>query len=181
MARLEVITGPMFSGKTTELIRRVTRHRIAGRTAVVYKPRMDDRYADKRICTHDGREERARRLGGSDQHWDIDMDADVLAFDEAQFLDQLSLHLVIRQLLNEDKLVIVAGLDKNYLGLPFGHGVSYALAIADDVTKLQAVCQVCGEDASMTYKKGGGADLMEVGGHEIYEARCRTHWPPGFE
>lgn len=177
MSRLELIVGPMFSGKTTELIRRATRHRIAGRDVVVYKPAMDDRYSDSSITSHDGQEVSARLLG--EDEWVIDVDADVVAFDEAQFLDNQKLALVTSFLLEEGKLVIVAGLDKNYLGNPFNYVMAHLVAIADSVTKLSAVCTECGcDDASMTQKTEGGNQVVEVGGSEKYEARCRDCWDP---
>ena len=170
---LHVITGPMFSGKTEELIRLLRRHAIAGHSTMVYRPALDTRSTilESRSgytfpATHTRNATSllidAKRFG-----------PEVIAIDEAQFFDNLLPHTV-RQLL--DRHVIVSGLDKTFRGDPFGP-MPELLALADTVTKLTAVCTVCGSDATMTQRTIDSRDTIVIGGlnDDSYEARCREH------
>lgn len=168
---LEVICGPMFAGKSTELLRRVRRAVIADKDVLLVKPTVDDRYSDEEVVTHDGNRIRCRVVSDL---WELvdEIDArdpDVIAIDEAQFfgecLDDFPYAMV-----EDGRRVILAGLEVDSSGACFG-SMPYLLAQADSVTKLTAVCSQCGEAATRTYRKPGGSE--GVGGSESYEARCR--------
>jgi thymidine kinase len=179
-ARLEVISGPMFSGKSEELIRRLSRAEIAGKRVVAFKPSIDNRYNIWKISSHSGGTFNAEVLANTEQRilasW---FDRDVLAFDEAQFFDEEFILDACQTAMNYGKLVIVAGLDKTYRGEPFGV-MPTLLALADDVLKLTAVCHRCGADATFTQRLINGepapfsGDTIQVGGLDSYEARCRA-------
>jgi thymidine kinase len=175
--RLEVIVGPMFSGKTSELQRRVRRARIAKLDVAVVKPDIDTRYLG--VTAHTGATEAAvilpadlsNAVGRTVQL----SDADLVAFDEAQFF---SSHLVdlVESLINDGCDVVVAGLDLDSHGRPFG-SLPALLALADHVDKLSAVCTRCGEDATRSQRLTTTVDQVEVG--NSYEARCRDCWSDG--
>lgn len=186
--KLEVITGCMFAGKTEELLRRVERARIAKKRVLLFKPALDTRYSAKEVVTHYGRalpcfrlptrltlEELERRMGE-----DLGK-ADVVAFDEAHFFGP-EFPKVCEALVGHGKRVIVAGLDLNFRGEPFGP-MPELLALADEVLKLQAVCVVCGKPATRSQRLIDGKPAREgpeilVGGLESYEARCRNCFVP---
>lgn len=175
----EVICGSMFSGKSEELMRRLRRAAIAGQRIVVVKPALDVRYDATKICSHDGRDWEAQCVQRADEILLVPgvEEADVVAIDEAQFLDE-ELPAVVRFLADRGKRVIVAALDQDFRGEPFG-SVPAVLAMAEFVDKLQAVCAVCGASASRTQRliegrpAGEHDPLVRVGGKESYEARCR--------
>lgn len=186
--KLEVIAGCMFAGKTEELLRRVERARIAKKRVLLCKPDLDTRYSEVEVVTHYGRSlpclrlptdvtlpELARLAGG-----ELD-GADVVAFDEAHFFGSQFPQLC-EALVDQGKRVIVAGLDLNFRGEPFG-SMPVLLALADEVTKLQAVCVVCGKPATRTQRLVGGKPAkggpeILIGGLETYEARCRDCFVP---
>ncbi len=179
--RIEVICGSMFCGKTEELIRRVRRAIIAQQKTKVFKPSLDDRYGIKNVTSHNGQTVAAIPVASSH---DILLQANsgttVVAIDEAQFFDD-GIGLVVQQLADRHNIrVIVAGLDLDFRGEPFGP-MPYLLSIAEDVTKLQAICMVCGESASRTQRLVNGEPagyhepVILVGAQESYEARCRQH------
>ncbi|MGC9529106.1 MAG: thymidine kinase [Candidatus Bipolaricaulaceae bacterium] len=186
--RLEVIAGCMFSGKTEELLRRVERARIAKKRVLLLKPALDTRYADEEVVTHYGRSLPAFRLpvtGEGERLWalaDGRIDgAEVVAFDEAQFFSSAFPGLC-EQLVAQGKRVVVAGLDLNFRGQPFGP-MPRLLALADEVIKLQAVCVICGQAATRTQRLVDGAPATSgpeilVAGLEAYEARCRNCFVP---
>lgn len=168
---LEVICGPMFSGKSTELLRRVRRATIADKDVLLVKPAVDDRYSDEEVVTHDGNRIRCRVVSDL---WELtdeieDRDPDVLAIDEVQFFGEC-LGEFPYLMVEEGRRVVVAGLEVDADGRCFGQ-MPYLLAQADSVTKLTSICSQCGEEATRTYRKPGGSD--GVGGSESYEARCR--------
>lgn len=176
--QIEVICGSMFSGKTEELIRRVRRAQIARQRVQVFKPSLDARYATEHVASHNGlrflavpvdsTEEIAKRL---------DPEADVVAIDEAQFFDE-ALVALCEELADRSIRVIVAGLDMDFRGEPFGP-MPALLARAEEVTKLRAICVRCGAPASRTQRliEGRPASYNDpvilVGAAETYEARCR--------
>ncbi len=176
--QIEVICGSMFSGKTEELIRRVRRAQIARQRVQVFKPSLDARYATEHVASHNGlrfiavpvdsAEEIAKRL---------DPEADVVAIDEAQFFDE-SLVTLCDELADRGIRVIVAGLDMDFRGEPFGP-MPALLARAEEVTKLRAICVRCGAPASRTQRLISGRPasyddpVILVGAAETYEARCR--------
>ena len=177
---IEVITGSMFSGKSEELMRRLRRTMIAGQRAIVFKPALDDRYKKEAIASHDGRSLHAISvLTASEMLRHIPEHIDVIAIDEAQFFDH-TLTTIIGEWADEGYRVIIAGLDQDFRGEPF-HPMPHVLAIAEYVTKLHAVCAVCGHRATRTQRLVNGipAHVDEptvlIGATEAYEARCRHH------
>lgn len=177
---IEVICGSMFSGKSEELIRRVRLTQFAKQTVVVCKPKIDDRYSVNEVVTHNGTSLLSEPVSSSAEILKIvDVNIDVVAIDEAQFFDD-GLIQVVDQLADRGHRVILAGLDQDFRGKPFGP-MPYLMAIAEKVTKLQAVCTVCGASASRTQRlingKPANADdpIILVGADESYEARCRHH------
>lgn len=182
---IEVITGSMFSGKTDELIRRLRRARIAKQSVAVFKPAIDTRYAVQKVTSHAGSEFEALPVSrAADIPALIPPDATVVAIDEAQFFDE---HIaeVCQALAGRGLRVIVAGLDMDFRGEPFGP-MPKLLAIAEQVDKLRAICVVCGAPASRTQRLINGQParfddpIVLVGGSEAYEARCREcHTVPG--
>lgn len=177
--RVEVITGPMYSGKTSELIRRINRAEIAGQTVKCFKPVMDDRYSDTEIGSHDGEKVEAFLVEDSTQlvsH--VTEEDDVVVVDEANFFDR-RLISNLESLAYHGHRVIAAGTDQTFRGTPFTP-VDGLMAVADRVDKLQAVCQRCGDDASKNQRLGEDGKpahvdepTVKVGGDDIYEARCR--------
>ncbi len=177
---IEVICGSMFCGKTEELIRRVRRAVIARQTVQVFKPEIDNRYAMERVTSHNGENVAAQVVGGSaDIISNTKPDTTVIAIDEAQFFDTGLLD-VVEHLANRGLRVIVAGLDLDFRAEPFGV-MPKLLAIAEEVTKLRAICVVCGESACRSQRLVNGLParyddpIIMVGAQESYEARCRQH------
>ena len=177
---IEVICGSMFSGKTEELIRRLRRAQIARQRIQVFKPAIDIRYAEKAIASHNGIQEQAIPVSGSQALLEtVDRTADVIAIDEIQFFDDGILE-VCTYLADQGKRVICAGLDMDFRGQPFGP-IPKILSLAERVDKLQAICVVCGMPASRTQRLIEGKPayyddpIVLVGASEVYEARCRRH------
>ena len=179
--RIEVICGSMFCGKTEELIRRVRRAIIAKQKIKVFKPSLDDRYGIQNITSHTGQTVAAVPvLGSSDILQFANAGTTVVAIDEAQFFDA-GIVGVVRELVDKFNIrVIIAGLDLDFRGEPFG-AMPQLLSIAEEVVKLHAICVVCGENASRTQRLVNGAPasyhdpIILVGAQESYEARCRLH------
>ncbi|MET3575779.1 thymidine kinase [Bhargavaea ullalensis] len=177
---VEVICGSMFSGKSEELIRRLRRARFAKQEIAVFKPAVDNRYSDNSVVSHNGNEIIAMPVADSRQIWrHLDDSVDVVGIDEAQFFDEGIIEMA-SELADHGYRVIIAGLDQNFRGEPFGP-MPQLMAIAENVTKLQAVCTVCGSPASRTQRlingKPAHADdpVILVGASEAYEPRCRMH------
>jgi thymidine kinase len=176
---LEVICGPMFSGKSEELIRRLRRAKIAQQKVITFKPQLDNRYALEYVVSHDGNKVDASPLTNVNEIIDIvnSNNANVIGIDEAQFFSH-DLVSVVCHLINENRRVIVAGLDLDFRGSPFGC-MPLLLAIADKVTKLQAICTQCGHDAHFTQRLVNGNParfddpIIMIGAQEAYQARCR--------
>lgn len=174
---VEVITGSMFSGKTEELIRRVKRALFARQRVQAFKPRIDDRYDPERIVSHGAVAVDAVAVATSDSLLDrVHEETQVVAIDEAQFFDR-GIVEVCEQLANQGIRVIVAGLDQDYLGRPFAP-MPELMAIAEEVTKVHAVCTMCGATASRSQRLISQATTVLVGGAETYEARCRACFEP---
>lgn len=170
---IEVITGSMFSGKTEELIRRVKRALLARQRVQAFKPRIDDRYDATRIVSHERVSVDAVAVATSESlEQRIDDESQVVAIDEAQFFDS-GLVEVVDRLAKRGLRVIIAGLDQDYLGRPF-HPMPELMAIAEEVTKVHAVCTVCGATACRSQRLLAEAATVLVGGSEAYEARCRA-------
>lgn len=169
---LEVICGPMFSGKSEELIRRVTRALIAKQKAQVFKPALDDRYDTSAIASHSkARLEAVAVQGSADIRRLLHPDTRVVAVDEAQFMDEGLIPLV-ESLAGSGVRVILAGLDQDFAGNPFGI-MPALLARAEFVQKLYAICMVCGAAASRSQRLVRSGGQVLVGAAEAYEARCR--------
>ncbi len=178
--RIEVICGSMFSGKSEELIRRVRRAQIARQRVQVFKPALDYRYDRQQVASHDGARLEAVPITRSGEIFTHLQDGvTVVAVDEAQFLDG-ELPGVAEKLAGQGIRVIMAGLDLDFRGEPFGP-MPRLMAIAETVDKLQAICMVCGAPASRTQRLVNGTPakytdpIILVGAQEVYEARCRQH------
>ena len=177
---VELICGSMFSGKSEELIRRVRRTQFAKQNIAVFKPKIDNRYSEESVVSHNGTTVTAKPIANStDIFQHINPEIDVIAIDEIQFFDQ-EIVQVVQHLADSGYRVIVAGLDQDFRGEPFGQ-MPALLAVAEIVTKLQAVCAVCGSPASRTQRLINGKPasyddpIILVGASEAYEPRCRHH------
>jgi thymidine kinase len=178
--RIEVIVGPMFSGKSEELIRRLKRARIARQRVACYKPDIDLRYHRTAIASHSELTHDACTVT-SVAHLKAELfpqlqEIDVIGIDEAQFFDESILPLAV-ELVHLGKRLIMAGLDTTFAAEPFGP-IPALMAISDEVTKLSAVCMVCGQPAIHTQRLGQSQELVVVGAAGLYEARCRAHFHP---
>jgi thymidine kinase len=170
---IEVICGSMFSGKTEELIRRIHRAEYARQKIQIFKPEIDKRYDDTHIVSHNLTKAPSQIVKKTKDIIDqINWDSDIIAIDEAQFFDDEIIELCGR-LANKGKRVIVAGLDQDYTGKPFGP-MPQLLAIAEYITKLSAICVKCGNPANRTQRLTHDKEKVVVGATDIYEARCRN-------
>lgn len=177
---IEVVCGSMFSGKTEELIRRIKRANIARKRVQVFKPKIDNRYSEDEVASHAGMRSRAELVSNSEEIASLLLDeTEVVAIDEVQFLDA-GVVALCEQLAAAGKRVIVAGLDQDFRGEPFGP-IPTLMAKAETVDKLHAICVVCGAGASRTQRLINGRPasyhdpVIMVGAYERYEARCRHH------
>jgi thymidine kinase len=177
---LEVIAGSMFSGKTEELIRRLRRATIARQKVQVFKPSLDYRYSENEVTSHAGNAFAAQPIEhAADIYDELDKETTVVAIDEAQFFDD-EITSIVQDLANNGKRVIVAGLDTDFRGEPFGV-MPQLMAQAERVNKIHAICMVCGEPASRTQRLVNGEPakygdpVVIIGASELYEARCRVH------
>ncbi|MFZ1784270.1 MAG: thymidine kinase [Ferruginibacter sp.] len=168
---IEVICGSMFSGKTEELIRRLKRVRIANLKVEIFKPAIDVRYDETNIVSHDTNAIVSTPVDSSQSILLLAQDADVVGIDEAQFFDD-QIGAVCEELAQRGIRVIVAGLDMDYLGNPFGQ-MPNLLAKADYITKLHAICMKCGNIANISYRKIAEGPQVLLGEKDIYEPRCR--------
>lgn len=168
---IEVICGSMFSGKTEELIRRLKRARIARQKVEIFKPEIDKRYDEVNVVSHDENAIVSTPVQSANQILLLTNDVDVVGIDEAQFFDS-ELPAVCNQLASAGIRVIVAGLDMDYLGQPFGP-MPHLAAIAEDVTKVHAICMQCGDLAHYTHRKVHDDHLVMLGEMESYEPLCR--------
>lgn len=176
--RIELICGSMFSGKTEELIRLLRRAVIAKQQVQVFKPAIDDRFHVEKVTSHVGRVFEARPVSSAAEiHVHLAPETTVVAIDEVQFFDPAVVE-ICEQLAEQGKRVICAGLDMDFRGVPFGP-MPDLLARAEHVTKLHAICVICGEEASRTQRLVEGEPVayddpvVMVGASEAYEARCR--------
>jgi thymidine kinase len=183
MGGIEVVCGPMFCGKSEELIRRLRRAAIARLAVVCVKPAIDIRHSPDDVVSHAGARLAARAIGDARELLELRGEADVIGIDEAQFFDG-RLVGVCEELAASGISVICAGLDRDYRGQPFGP-MAELLCRADNVTKLQAVCVRCGSDATLSQRLVNGEPApfddatVVVGGAERYEARCRACFQRG--
>src|ERR1039457_5085475 len=176
---IEVICGPMFSGKSEELIRRLRRAMIARKRVQVFKPVIDTRYAVDEIVSHGDLRMKSEIVNtGSEIMERLDWRSEVIGVDEANFMGE-SLVDVAQRLADSGKQVIISGLDTDYLGRPFVP-IPDLLALAESITKALAICVRCGNPAKHTQRLRGAEDLIVVGAAEMYEARCRRCFEPGL-
>jgi thymidine kinase len=169
---IEVICGSMFSGKTEELIRRLKRATIANLETRIFKPSVDVRYHHQNIVSHDENAVKSMPVDSSKEIIPLSENVDVVAVDEAQFFDE-QLPETCEQLALRGIRVIVAGLDMDYSGKPFGP-MPDMLARADYITKLHAICVKCGNIANYSYRKSTNDALLLLGEKDLYEPRCRV-------
>ena len=180
IGKIEVITGCMFSGKSEELIRRLKRARIAKLQVQVFKPSIDTRFSNIEVVSHTGEKIQAEAVSSSIEILSkLSSTINVVGIDEAQFYD-VEIIKVAREISRKGIRVILAGLDMDFRGEPFGP-MGNLMAIADEVTKLHAICMVCGEEATMTQRLIDGKPakytdpVVLIGASERYEARCKLH------
>ena len=176
---IEVVCGPMFSGKSEELIRRLRRAEIARQRVQIFKPQIDQRYGDSHIVSHSELKIRSDSVQtAADLEARLDRRTEVIGIDEAQFLGEGIVDIVVR-LADLGKRIIIAGLDTDYLGRPF-HPMPELLAVADEITKTLAICMQCGNPAKHTQRLIASEDLIVVGAAGMYEARCRRCFEPNL-
>src|SRR5262249_28334563 len=175
----EVICGPMFSGKSEELIRRLRRAEIARQRVQIFKPRIDERYSSDHIVSHNDARIHSDCVASATEVADkLDLRTEVIGIDEAQFLGETMVDLVVRWA-DMGKRILIAGLDTDYLGRPF-HPMPELLAVADEITKTLAICMQCGNPAKHTQRLIASEDLIVVGAEGMYEARCRRCFEPNL-
>lgn len=174
---IEVICGSMFSGKTEELIRRLRRAQIARQRVQIFKPKIDERYSEDHLVSHSEMRLKSEAVSSADEILQkIDWRAEVIGVDEAQFFDT-KLVQVCNQLADLGKRVVVAGLDKDYLGKPF-EPMPQLMAVAEYIEKTLAICMKCGNPANYTQRLVDSSDRVLVGATGTYEARCRRCFEP---
>lgn len=174
---IEVICGSMFSGKTEELIRRLKRAQIADQEVIVFKPKMENRYDEKKVVSHDSREINSVPVDDLNEIIAKSEYKDVVGIDEAQFFE-MELPDICERLALDGKRVIVAGLDLDYRGKPFGP-MPNIMAVAEYVTKVHAICVHCGNLATHSYRIAEEDSRVLLGEKESYEARCRRCFEMG--
>ncbi len=174
---IEVICGSMFSGKTEELIRRLKRAKIANQHVEIFKPKIDTRYNDNNVVSHDANSIRSVPIEHSSQLIKLSESYSVVGVDEAQFFD-MDLPEICQKLALRGLRIIVAGLDMDFKGRPFGP-MPNLLAVAEYITKVHAICQHCGNLATHSYRLTRNDDTVVIGEKDVYEARCRTCYHMG--
>lgn len=173
MGRIEVITGPMFSGKSEELLRRIHRVELAKQSHWLFKPSIDKRYSQDEVVSHKGNRNGCRLIADAEDMLVYPQTA-VVGIDEAQFIEG-DLLGVVQDFASRGVRVVLACLDMDSLGKPFGR-MGDLMAVADEVLKLKAVCVKCGADAGQSQRLVPVGEQVSVGGVEQYEARCRSCW-----
>jgi thymidine kinase len=168
---IELITGSMFSGKTEELIRRLRRAQFAGLRVEIFKPSLDTRYSETRVVSHDEKSINSTPVDNASSILLLAGDVDVVGIDEAQFFNE-SIVEVCNKLADSGVRVLVAGLDMDFMGKPFGP-MPALLAIAEYITKVHAICMRCGNLAQYSHRKSNEAQVVLLGEKDIYEPLCR--------
>lgn len=168
---MEVICGSMFSGKTEELIRRLRRAEMAGQIVEIFKPKVDTRYADEEVVSHNQNKIRSTPVESSNEILLLGSTCDVVGIDEAQFFDN-GIVDVANKLANNGIRVVIAGLDMDFMGRPFGP-MPNLMATAEYVTKVHAICRTTGNLANYSMRKSAGTDLVQLGETDSYEAVSR--------
>lgn len=175
---IEVITGSMFSGKTEELIRRLRRAQFAGLKVEIFKPSIDNRYSETRIVSHDEKSIVSTPVDNASAILLLAADVKVVGIDEAQFFDN-SIVEVCNKLADNGIRIVIAGLDMDFMGKPFGP-MPALLAIAEYVTKVHAICLRCGNLAQYSYRKSDEAQVVVLGEKDKYEPLCRSCYIKAF-
>jgi len=168
---IEIIAGSMFSGKTEELIRRLKRAKIAQQKVEIFKPKIDTRYSDEKVVSHDSNSIHSTPVDSPAQILELLEEVDVVGIDEAQFFDNTLID-VVNELANKGVRVVVAGLDMDFKGKPFGP-IPALFAVAEYVTKVHAICIKCGQLANHSHRTTISEDLVVLGEKEAYEPLCR--------
>ncbi len=168
---MEVICGSMFSGKTEELIRRLRRAEMAGQQVEIFKPKLDNRYANEEVVSHNQNKIKSTPVETPDEILLLGSNCDVVGIDEAQFFDE-SIVEIANQLANNGVRVVIAGLDMDYMGRPFGP-MPNLMATAEYVTKVHAICKKTGNLANYSMRISGSDDLVQLGETDSYEAVSR--------
>jgi thymidine kinase len=176
---IEVITGSMFSGKTEELIRRLRRAQYAGLKVEIFKPSIDNRYSETRVVSHDENSIVSTPVDNASAILLLAGNVKVIGIDEAQFFDN-SIVDVCNKLADNGIRVVIAGLDMDFMGNPFGP-MPALLAIAEYVTKVHAICMRCGNLAQYSYRKSDEAQVVVLGEKDKYEPLCRSCYNKAFE
>ena len=176
---MEVICGSMFSGKTEELLRRLKRVQFAKLTFAVFKPQIDVRYNDTKVVSHDSNTIISTPIHQPSEILELAKNVEIVAIDEAQFFD-IDLVTVCNTLANQGKRVIIAGLDMDFLGKPFGV-MPQLLAIAEHVTKVHAICVDCGSIANHSYRLTKNQELVQLGEKQEYKPLCRSCFASNME
>jgi len=169
---IEVICGSMFSGKTEELLRRLKRARYAKLNIKIFKPKIDTRYDEGKVVSHDDNFINSTAVAYSNEIINLSENADIVAIDEAQFFDE-NLYSVCNTLAINGIRVIVAGLDMDFLGNPFGP-IPNLLSVAEHITKVHAICVDCGAIANHSFRKTKDEELVKLGEHNEYKPLCRN-------
>ena len=168
---IEVVCGSMFSGKTEELIRRLRRAQFANQKIEIFKPSLDVRYSEVEVVSHEGKSIIAKPIQAAAEMLQVDAGVKVVGIDEAQFFDAAIVE-VVQMLANRGIRVIIAGLDTDFLGKPFGP-MPRLMAIAEDVQKVHAICVKCGNLANHSHRLSKNRDLVVLGEKDVYEPLCR--------
>jgi thymidine kinase len=176
---IEVICGSMFSGKTEELIRRINRALIAKQEVRIFKPALDTRYDEQKVVSHNRNAVHSYPIAHSEEIIPLAVGCEVVGIDEAQFFDD-QLPAVVNELANKGIRVIIAGLDMDYAGVPFGV-MPKLLSMAEFVTKVHAICVCCGNLASYSYRLNPSHEQLLLGEKDQYEPRCRNCFQEGME
>lgn len=169
---IEVICGSMFSGKTEELIRRIRRAEFAQQSILLVKPKIDNRFSEEQVVSHQGTSIEAKVIESSDEILKLWKKEKIVAVDEAQFFDD-KLPSVCAELANKGARVIIAGLDMDYKGVPFGP-LPFLLSMAEYVTKVHAICVSCGNLAQFSHRIASNEERVMLGAKNDYEPLCRT-------
>ena len=176
---IEVICGSMFSGKTEELIRRMKRAQFAKQTVEIFKPCIDVRYSEDKVVSHDSHSIHSTPISSPSQMLELSNDVEVVGIDEAQFFDN-SLIDVVQTLANRGIRVIIAGLNTDFLGKPFGP-MPALMAVAEDIQKVHAICVKCGSPANHSHRLSKSEELVLLGEKDEYEPLCRHCYNAAIE
>tara|TARA_Y100001970_G_scaffold152682_1_gene186964 strand:- start:62 stop:613 length:552 start_codon:yes stop_codon:yes gene_type:complete len=178
---LETIVGAMFAGKTSELLKRILWEEHQGRNILVLKPKIDNRYAEQLISTHNNLSHECFAMNDwleAKSKFEINKkNFDIIFLDEIQFMDPKDTIKEVENFLQQGIDVVCAGLDQDSRGKPWETS-SFLLGLSDKITKIYGFCNVCGLEATKTYRKTQGGERTQVGASDIYEPRCLKHWSP---